>query len=174
MENFSEGDNGAVELKEMDPSAFGIVANWFYKETVPGAQSWDDFDMLVKAYGIADRLMMNKCRSEILAWIRDFCDDHYLRPRNVLVVAQLGLPKGSGIVQFATDQLVFEMPRGLRLESQSYVFNGADGDLFAAGGELVVVLMEKMLKAFECLTPKATAESTWWSSPATDTAREYE
>lgn len=66
MKSFSEGVDSAVELKEMDPAAFDIVANWLYRGTVRGARSWADFDMLVRAYGIADRLMMRACRSDIV------------------------------------------------------------------------------------------------------------
>jgi len=165
MKNFSEGVNSAVELKEMDPDAFDIVANWFYRETIRGAKSWADFDMLVRAYGVADRLMMRACRSDILESIKGFCSKERLRPRNLLVISRLGLPKESGIVQFATDQFVFEMSRMVQAGSPSYTLDGADIEFFTAGGELVVVLVEKMLKALECFTPKAGARSTYNGRP---------
>lgn len=130
--------------------------------------------MLVRAYGIADQLMVTKCCSEILVRIRDFFDCEHIRPRHLLVIDQLELSKEDGLVQFVTDQLVFEMSRGVGVFDSPYKFDGFDGELFTAGSKLVVVVVEKMMKTFGCLKPTAEAKSTWWSSsPASDTTRRY-
>lgn len=89
----------------MDPGAFGIIANWFYRKSVPVALSWTEYDMLVKAYGIADRLLMTKCQENILQRIKGFCLENKLQPHNSHVVAELGLSTESGISQFVADQL---------------------------------------------------------------------
>ncbi|KAK5953170.1 hypothetical protein OHC33_005738 [Knufia fluminis] len=165
MANFKEGDSNAVDLKEMDPRAFGVVANWFYCKTIPEARGWSDYELLVKAYGVAHRLIMATCRGEILQRLKNFCLNNKLQPQHLLVVAGLGLPATSGIVQFATDQLCYEMARSGSTISSESALDPADAELFALGGEFVVFVVEKMVKAFTSHIPKT---GTTLPCPAAD------
>lgn len=170
MANFKEGDSNAVDLKEMDPRAFGVVANWFYCKTIPEARGWSDYELLVKAYGVAHRLIMATCRGEILQRLKNFCLNNKLQPQHLLIVAGLGLPATSGIVQFATDQLCYEMARSGSTISSESALDPADAELFALGGEFVVFVVEKMVKAFTSHIPKT---GTTLPCPAADESAKY-
>lgn len=104
LPNFTEGINNEVELKEMCPKAFRYILHWVYRESFPTAGG----ALMIRAYTIADRLMMAYCKNLLMDQLRAYFRDKYPGPNTLRLIGELGYGESSKIGQYVKEQLVHD------------------------------------------------------------------
>ncbi|KAK5953169.1 hypothetical protein OHC33_005737 [Knufia fluminis] len=124
LDNFKEGAYNAVELEDMDVEAFRYVLHWMYTDNLPSEQCVDTDDLLAKAYVVADRLLMRKCKNMIMDSIRESFK-HVAGSKSLATgfeaVESLGYPASSQLARFFIHEIQHEFVKGTGADREEWI-----------------------------------------------------
>lgn len=115
--NFSEGESNAVEIKEIDRIGFDHVLNWFHgrhtkvkhskaKRSKIGSNCLENTtEGFIRAYVVADRLMMNRFKDLALSKIERA---GYLTTKDLKFAYDFGFAQGSQLTEFIEHRVAWD------------------------------------------------------------------
>lgn len=141
--NFSEGGRNAVEIKEIDRIGFGYILNWFKPEQC-GLQTnhlKDSKEDLIRAYVVADRLMMNRFQDLALAKLHKAGQ---CTTTDLMSAYRIGLAQSSPLIKSLERRVAWDWVYG----NEGGPHACKPDELIMQGGEPAWSLMAEIWKAY--------------------------
>lgn len=141
LPNFREGEENAVQLKGINIDAFRYVLTWLYQDAIEVL--YEDMNTMIRAYAIADRLLMSTLKDIIVDNVQKFCQTNTVGAHNLYVAKELGLPVTNQLIVLLMDMVAYQ---------EAYLENDPSGRWFdpdveqfiQEGGEIAVEIMWKL------------------------------
>lgn len=106
LPNFSEGRSNVVKLEDMCPQDFQHVVSWMYTRCCPTVE--EDCNILIRAWGIADRLMMSTCKNHIIHCIQAYFVNNKVDISHLDQVESLGFTSLQAAARFLKDEYIWQ------------------------------------------------------------------
>lgn len=145
LDNFKEGQDNAVVLKDVNLPAFAIFVHWLYTNQLRSGKIYEHIDTLIAAYGFADRILSPSFKNFIVDRIRGFEHGCCATPATLLKLQRMGFTEAEGIMRYFVDSIAWWVAGNEQNTMRLETMPENDRAFFQDGGDLVMVLTDRIL-----------------------------
>lgn len=146
LPNFKEGQENQIKFAGWSIKAFRYVVAWLYQGRIDPL--YDDIYAMIRAYAIADFLMISKLKNDIIDNIRMYFrigGKDIIDSGDLVTLKTLELPMTDQLVQFITDLAAFDIANEA-VCSRRILTDLGTRRIISEGGDIALLLMEKTLR----------------------------
>lgn len=114
-------------MEDQDTEVFGVLVNWLYNADMPPLKDGKSRMTYIKAYILADRLIMTRIKNEIMDAIRAYMDTHLVRGNEIIPsLKEIDGEVIQPLHEYFVDQLAYDLYAGPGIPKQ-YSGRSAEG-----------------------------------------------
>lgn len=171
LKNFKEGEEDAIEFRDVEPNSVSAYLYWLYTGKFPQDSGYRSIHTSISAYTFGDRILAPEFKDLIIDQVAD--PEPWSAPRHysskvLTTLQEAGLSPTDSIARYLIDHVAYSMVM------QPYSTDDDDQEFFHAGGEWVFLLMQSIMRVTATLRKSKECCQCRWENVEAPSHPRYE